>query len=87
MNDMTDTTEGSEVSRDGCDSPSARRVRICAGLSCAPVRVRVACVFGFGGQCRSEVDVVKALAIMLANPGISGNKIIPQLHIQKSSCN
>jgi hypothetical protein len=40
-----------------------------------------------GGQCRSEVDVVKALAIMLANPGISGNKIIPQLHIQKSSCN
>jgi DNA-binding MarR family transcriptional regulator len=28
---------------------------------------------------------VKALAIMLANPGVSGNKIIPQLHIQKSS--
>jgi hypothetical protein len=22
---------------------------------------------------------------MLANPGVSGNKIIPQLHIQKSS--
>jgi hypothetical protein len=34
---------------------------------------------------RSEVDVVKALAIMLASPGISGNKIISQLHIQKSS--
>jgi hypothetical protein len=33
----------------------------------------------------SESNVVKALAIMLANPGISGNKIIPQLHIQRSS--
>jgi hypothetical protein len=34
---------------------------------------------------RSEVDAVKALAIMLSNPGISGNKIVTQLHIQKSS--
>jgi hypothetical protein len=33
----------------------------------------------------SEVNVVKALAIMLANPGISGNKIVTQLRIQKSS--
>jgi len=33
----------------------------------------------------SEVNAVKALAIMLANPGISGNKIVAQLHIQKSS--
>jgi hypothetical protein len=33
----------------------------------------------------SGINVVKALAIMLANPGISGNKIIPQLHIQRSS--
>ena len=28
---------------------------------------------------------MEALAIMLANPGRSGNKIIPQLHIQRSS--
>jgi DNA-binding MarR family transcriptional regulator len=33
----------------------------------------------------SDSNAVKALAIMLANPGVSGNKIIPQLHIQKSS--
>jgi hypothetical protein len=33
----------------------------------------------------SEVNAFKALAIMLANPGISGNKIVAQLHIQKSS--
>ena len=33
----------------------------------------------------SGINTVKALAIMLANPGISGNKIIPQLHIQRSS--
>jgi DNA-binding MarR family transcriptional regulator len=33
----------------------------------------------------SEVNAVKALAIMLANPGISGNKIVAQLRIQKSS--
>jgi hypothetical protein len=33
----------------------------------------------------SGTNVVKALAIILANPGISGNKIIPQLHIQRSS--
>ena len=33
----------------------------------------------------SAINVVKALAIMLANPGISGNKIIPQLRIQRSS--
>jgi AAA domain len=33
----------------------------------------------------SEINVVKALAIMLANPGISGNKIIPRLHIQRAS--
>ena len=33
----------------------------------------------------SEINVVKALAIMLGNPGISGNKIIPQLRIQRSS--
>jgi hypothetical protein len=33
----------------------------------------------------SEVDAVKAMSIMLANPGISGNKIVEQLHIQKSS--
>jgi hypothetical protein len=30
MNDMTDTTEGSEVSRDGCDSPPrASPQRLC----------------------------------------------------------
>jgi hypothetical protein len=28
---------------------------------------------------------VKALSIMLANPGISGNQIVAQLHIQKSA--
>jgi DNA-binding MarR family transcriptional regulator len=28
---------------------------------------------------------VEALAILRANPGISGNKIVAQLHIQKSS--
>jgi DNA-binding MarR family transcriptional regulator len=33
----------------------------------------------------SEVNAVKALAIMLGNPGISNNKIVKQLHIQKSS--
>jgi hypothetical protein len=33
----------------------------------------------------SDVNAVKALAIMLSNPGISGNKIVAQLHIQKSS--
>ncbi len=33
----------------------------------------------------SEINAVKALAIMLGNPGISGNKIVEQLHIQKSS--
>ena len=33
----------------------------------------------------SEVNAVKALAIMVANPGISGNKIVAQLRIQKSS--
>jgi AAA domain len=33
----------------------------------------------------SEIDAVKALAIMLSNPGISNNKIVKQLHIQKSS--
>jgi hypothetical protein len=33
----------------------------------------------------SEINVVKALAIMLANPRISGNKIVTQLHIQKAS--
>jgi AAA domain len=36
-------------------------------------------------KVNSESNAVKALAIMLANPGISGNKIIPQLHIQRSS--
>jgi hypothetical protein len=36
-------------------------------------------------RVNSGINVVKALAIMLANPGISGNKIIPQLHIQRSS--
>ena len=33
----------------------------------------------------SEVKAVEALAILLGNPGISGNKIVTQLHIQKSS--
>jgi hypothetical protein len=33
----------------------------------------------------NEINTVKALSIMLANPGISGNKIVTQLHIQKSS--
>jgi hypothetical protein len=33
----------------------------------------------------NETNAVKALSIMLANPGISGNKIVTQLHIQKSS--
>jgi hypothetical protein len=33
----------------------------------------------------SEINAVKALAITLGNPGISGNNIVKQLHIQKSS--
>src|SRR5215218_5780879 len=33
----------------------------------------------------SEVNAVKALAIMLGNPRISGNNIVKQLQIQKSS--
>jgi Bifunctional DNA primase/polymerase, N-terminal/AAA domain len=33
----------------------------------------------------SEANAVKALAIMLGDPGISGNEIVKQLHIQKSS--
>jgi hypothetical protein len=33
----------------------------------------------------SEVNAVKALAIMLGDRGISNNKIVKQLHIQKSS--
>jgi hypothetical protein len=33
----------------------------------------------------SESNAVKALAIMLGDPGISGNNIVKQLQIQKSS--
>ena len=33
----------------------------------------------------SEINAVKALAIMLGDPGTSGNNIVKQLHIQKSS--
>jgi hypothetical protein len=33
----------------------------------------------------SEANAVKTLAMMLGNPGISGNEIVRQLHIQKSS--
>jgi DNA-binding MarR family transcriptional regulator len=33
----------------------------------------------------SEANVVKALSIMLGSPGISGNKVVEQMHIQKSS--
>lgn len=33
----------------------------------------------------SEINAVKALAIMFGNPGMSGNNIVKQLHIQKSS--
>jgi hypothetical protein len=33
----------------------------------------------------SEINAVKALAIMLGNPGISGNKIVKGMHIQKAS--
>jgi hypothetical protein len=33
----------------------------------------------------SEINAVKALSTMLGSPGISGNKIVAQLHIQKSS--
>jgi DNA-binding MarR family transcriptional regulator len=39
----------------------------------------------WGNTVSSEVNAVKALAIMLANPGISGNKIVKGMHIQKSS--
>jgi hypothetical protein len=34
---------------------------------------------------KSEINAATALAIMQANPGISGNKLVTQLHIQKAS--
>ena len=56
---------------------------IFARLSTEAEQLRLA--FESVNTVSSEINAVKALAIMLGNPGISGNQIVKQLHIQKSS--
>jgi hypothetical protein len=63
--------------------PVAEAGSVYVRLSTQAEQLRLA--FESVNTVNSEVNAVKALAIMLGNRGISGNKIVAQLHIQKSS--